>query len=92
MKSKLLMAAWGAGALALGVIVPCASAGTEVIQDYGGRDFSQTQTYAPPPPRPVYYAPPPVPVVVYPTFGYYHRPLRVYGYRRPYLRHHRHWY
>jgi hypothetical protein len=87
MKSKLLMAALGALAI---ISAPGARAGTEVIQDYGGRDTSPTYNYAPPPPRPVYYAPPPVRVVVYPWFGYYPRPLRVYGYHRPFIRH-RHW-
>lgn len=88
MKSKLLMAALGAVAFGL-ASAPCASAGTEVIQDYGGRDVSRPYHYSPPPRR-VYYAPPPVGLVVYPRFGYYHRPFRFYGYHRPFWRH-RHW-
>jgi hypothetical protein len=89
MKSKLLIATLGALVM---ISAPGASAGTEVIADYGGRDMSQRYDYAPPPPpppRPIYYAPPPVRVVVYPRLGYYHRP-RVYVSRRPYWRH-RHW-
>ena len=46
--------------------------------------------YAPPPP--VYYAPPPVQIVVAPAYGYYARPVRVFGYHRVYahrgFRHH----
>jgi hypothetical protein len=69
---------------------PGSNAGTEVIQDYSGS--APTYNYAPPPPRPIYYAPPlPVPVVAYPTYGYYARPFGYYGSRRVFVRRH-HWY
>jgi hypothetical protein len=85
MKSKLLMAALGV--LAFGFIsTPYASAGTEVIQDNGGREVSRPYGYAPPPPPRVYYAPPPVGFAVYPRFGYYRRPFRAYGFHRRYWR------
>jgi len=85
MKIKFLAAA---GVLAFGLIsVPCASAGTEVIQDYGGREVAPRYNYAP---RPIYYAPPPIGVAVYPRVGYYHRPVRFYRFHRPY-RGYRHW-
>lgn len=87
MKNKLL-AALGAAALSFFPVLPV-SAGTEVIQDYGGRDVAPPYGYAPPPPRPLYYAPPPIGVAVYPRFGYYHRPLGIYRFHRPYWRHRR---
>ncbi len=83
MKNKLLLAALAA--LAFGLIsAPRASAGTEVVQDYGGRDVAPRYSYAPPPPRPVYYGPR-FGVGVYPGYGYYRRPWR-YGYHRRYWR------
>ena len=94
MKNKLSKTALALGALMLGVIsTPCTRAGTEIIQDGGGRDFQPAYRYAPPPLRPIYYAPPPpLGVVVYPHFGYYPHPLRVYPYHRVYRHYYyRHW-
>ena len=70
------------------------NAGTDIVADYGGG--APAYNYAPPPPpppAPVYYAPPAVGVVVYPTYGYYHR-THFFGHRRydrRHIRHHRHW-
>ena len=89
MKKKILLAALGA--LALGLIaIPRASAGTEEIQDYGGRQVAPPRYGYAPPPRPVYYAPP-FGVGVYPRWGYYRRPWRGYGFHRPYYWRHRRW-
>jgi hypothetical protein len=63
------------------------NAGTEVIIDNSAQAPPPAYNYAPPPPPTVvYYAPPPVPVVVYPSYNYYVRPVRVYGYHRVYGR------
>ena len=62
--------------LAFGFVsAPRSYAGTEMIID----NSAQTYNYSAPP---VYYAPPPVRVVVYPTYSYYARPFRVFGYQR----------
>ena len=83
-------------ALAVSVVgfasTPRSNAGTEVVEPQYAPQ--QTYNYAPPPPRPVYYAPPRVGIVVYPAFGYYPRPFRVYGFHRVFgrpFRHGRHW-
>jgi hypothetical protein len=60
---------------------PRSNAGTEMIIDNSAQAPPPRYSYAPPPPV-VYYAPPPVRVVVYPTYSYYARPVRVYGYHR----------
>jgi hypothetical protein len=89
---------FGAIALALGLAVVSASSsygGSDMIVDNSAQALPpRTYHYAPPPPV-VYYAPPPVQVVVAPTYGYYARPVRVYGYHRGYVRrgywHHGYW-
>jgi len=91
MGKKLIVIALAVSAVGF-ASAPGANAGTEVVEQYAPQ---QTYNYAPPPPRPVYYAPAPVGVVVYPAFGYYPRPFRVYGYHRaygrPFYRHDHHW-
>jgi hypothetical protein len=71
--------------LALGfAFVPRSNAGTDMIIDNSAQAPPPVYHYAPPP-LPVYYAPPPVSVVVYPTYptyAYYARPVRVFGYQR----------
>jgi hypothetical protein len=85
MKTKLLVGAFGA--LALGLFLsPSARAGTETVEDYGGRQVAPPRYSYAPPPRPVYYAQPRVGVVVGPRFGYYRRPWRAYGYHRRFWR------
>ena len=70
-------------------LAPAMNAGTEIIRDYGGRDFNQ---YAPPPPRPIYYAPPPpVRVVVYPRPFFYRPHFRVFAGHRVLVRPHHVW-
>ena len=58
-------------------------AGTDMVIDNSAQAPPPTY-YAPPPPRVVYYAPPPVRVIVQPTYAYYARPVRVFGYHRAY--------
>ena len=88
---------FGAIALALGLAFVSAS------NSYGGSDMiidnsaqappPRTYNYAPPPV--VYYAPPPVRVVVAPAYGYYARPVPVFGYHRAFVHrgfwHRDHW-
>jgi len=92
MGKKLIVIALAVSAVGF-ASAPRANAGTEVVEPQYAPQ--QTYNYAPPPPRPVYYAPAPVGVVVYPAFGYYPRPFRVYGYHRaygrPFYRHGHHW-
>ena len=92
MGKKLIVIALAVSAVGF-ASAPRANAGTEVVEPQYAPQ--QTYNYAPPPPRPVYYAPAPVGVVVYPAFGYYPRPFRVYGYHRaygrPFYRHDHHW-
>ncbi len=81
MRKKLIVIALAVSAVGF-ASAPRSNAGTEVVEpQYAPR---QTYNYAPPPP--VYYAPPPVGVVIYPTFGYYPRPFRFYGFHRVYRR------
>ena len=92
MRKKLIVIALAVSAVGF-ASAPRSNAGTEVVEPQYAPQ--QTYNYAPPPPRPVYYAPAPVGVVVYPAFGYYPRPFRVYGYHRaygrPFYRHDHHW-
>ena len=69
-------------ALLVVAFVSRSNAGTDIVQDYGGREFNN---YAPaplPPPPVFYYAPPPVGVVVYPRIAWYGPSYRVYAYNR----------
>ena len=75
-------------ALAFG-FTPQSKAGTDMIIDNSAQAPPPRYNYVPPPPV-VYYAPPPVRVVVAPTYGYYARPARVFGYHRVYG-HRRYW-
>ena len=60
------------------------NAGTDMIIDNSAHaPPPPVYHYAPPPP--VYYVPPPV--VVYPTYGYYARPVRLFGFQRFHARH-----
>ena len=93
MWKKLIVIALAVSAVGF-ASAPRSNAGTEVVEPQYAPQ--QTYNYAPPPPRPIYYAPPPpVGVVVYPTFGYYPRPFRVFGFHRtfvrPFHRHSHHW-
>lgn len=67
--------------LVFGFVSP-SDAGTDMIIDNSAQAPLPKYNYAPPPPAVVYYAPPPVRVVVYPTYSYCARPVRVYGYHR----------
>jgi hypothetical protein len=74
------------------VSAPQSNAGTDTVIDNSAAAPPPSDSYAPPPP--VYYAPAPVRFAVYPTFGYYARPVRFYGYHPFHGRHiyeRRHW-
>ena len=92
MKKKLLLGLLGAIVLGL-ISAGTARAGTEEVQDYGGRQIAPpARRYYAPPPRPAYYLPPPpVGVAIYPRWRYYHRPFRFYGFHRRLFCHHRRW-
>jgi hypothetical protein len=66
---------------------PSLTAGTDMVIDNSSQAPPPAYSYAAPP-CPVYYVPPPVRVVVYPTYRYYARPVRVFGYGRFYRSHH----
>lgn len=72
--------------LAIGTL-PSLMAGTDMVIDNSAQAPPPAYGYAPPPPPAVYYIPPPVRVAVYPTYRYYARPVRVFGYGRVHRSH-----
>jgi hypothetical protein len=94
MGKKLIVIALAMFAFGFGN-TPRSNAGTEIVEPYNAP--APNYSYAPPPPRPVYYIPPPlVRVVVAPADGYYGPRFayfsahRFYG-RHGYQRFHRHY-